>query len=140
MMPKSDVYVNYVIILTLLSIVIGGLYSFIPSVMQLSMKDPPDNADFLHVGTPIPYLDQNDTLSGRSSMSFNVDCPGGGAYPEIYISAHSLYMKNKFADPFNLYFRDSLGNLIWSSINVTSTTKYMKRNAPGAFERYEIEL
>jgi hypothetical protein len=139
MKVKSESYGNYVVTFTLLSIIIIGLSSIIPSFIQVS-KNPMGSTDYFHVGRPVHYLTENATLSGHDSITYNIDCPGGGAYPEVYVSAHSLYMKNDFAGSFSIYFRDSLGRLIWSDIDVTSSTEYIKRNAPGAAERYTIEL
>jgi hypothetical protein len=126
---------DFVVVLTLISIIMSGLYFVLPTMTLQYPEEKPENSVW-DVFYEFPMNNLNNrimhesTLSNNETYTYYIDAPiertgvtrnpgvnyEGPPYDDIYISAFS-------EDFFSIYALDMKGTVLWHRINVTTVSE-----------------
>jgi hypothetical protein len=130
---------KYIVFFTLILIIIAGSYPVFFWIITYDNELSKESDTILY--PRISLLQKDDILSGFQSISYEIDSSYGGRgsqYPEIYISAYSIY-QNGTREKFSIFFYRR-GEIIWSRLNITSVHDYIKRKIPEEYSSYIVEI
>ena len=108
-MASKNIDFDVIVIVTLTSIIIAGLFSVVyPFMQRLPRYD--FSRSLTTVTSRSPKLAKTDVLVGHQSHFYNISYELKGY--DIYINAYSL-------DSFNFYLYNPKGCILWSKENIT---------------------